>query len=495
MIQSTYTSVTNADIIPCGKKGTVIHSEPIPLLKDKYLSEFRTELERAKVRKNLGIADEHSLIWGSIEGKLENQTDLVNYVESKWEYSTDLNENITNIQEALDYVIEFVTNYVENNEAIEDLKKQVQQLQEQLTEQSSNIENINENISTINQEIEKINEAIVNINVDKNIQEWIQSKLEQSRTIRLEGESLEVKISNKEDNSVQVMTDSFPGIYVRNLEPEVTQLISSTSSLSSSVEEIEKSLETIDTYQTELDDSLSSDQAVGGIPQGTTVGFLKGKTISEIVDILIFPTTVRDLIYPQLYYSTIPSIVEVGTPNLNPTLTFIKNDAGEEVSREETFFLNDSPIETIVTYDQVGKYKYKGTVQYSEGEYLVNNKGEITDQRVEAGSINAEISVTSTYPWYAGNIQSTTKQQLIPFNQSSGTITFSLSGQAIIKLPGQNTTISSFKVDGGLGYLNVDLTGWTESIEYISGFPYKVWTKKESYSGILSHQINFTLVQ
>lgn len=495
MIQSTYTSVTNADIIPCGKKGTVIHSEPIPLLKDKYLSEFRTELERAKVRKNLGIADEHSLIWGSIEGTLENQTDLVNYVESKWEYSTDLNEDITNIQEALDYVIEFVTNYVENNEAIEDLKKQVQQLQEQLTEQSSNIENINENISTINQEIEKINEAIVNINVDKNIQEWIQSKLEQSRTIRLEGESLEVKISNKEDNSVQVMTDSFPGIYVKNLEPEVNQLVESTSSLDSSMTEVKKTLEIIDTYQTELDDSIQSDQDVGGIPQGTTVGFLKGKTISEIMDILIFPTTVRDLIYPQLSYSNIPSIIEVGTANLNPTLTFTKNDAGEEIRREETILLNDSPIESITTYDQIGKYTYKGTVQYSEGEYLVNNKGEVTDQRVEAGSISTETSVNSTYPWYAGNTQSTTKQQLVPFNKESGVITFSLQGQAIIKLPGQNTTISSFKVDGGLGYLNVDLTGWTESIEYISGFPYKVWTKKESYSGILSHQINFTLAQ
>ena len=54
---------------------------------------------------------------------------------------------------------------------------------------------------------------------------------------------------------------------------------------------------------------------------------------------------------------------------------------------------------------------------------------------------------------------------------------------------------NSFTVDGGLGYLNVDLSGWETSTEQISGFPYKVWTKKDTYSSALPHQINFTLSQ
>jgi hypothetical protein len=36
------------------------------------LGEYRTELEKAKVRKNLGIADEISLQWGNISGFIEN---------------------------------------------------------------------------------------------------------------------------------------------------------------------------------------------------------------------------------------------------------------------------------------------------------------------------------------------------------------------------------------------------------------------------------------
>lgn len=70
MIQSIYTSVTNADVIP-DKKGQIVKSEPIPLLKDKYLGEYRTEIEKAKVRRNLGIPDENSMRWGHIEGFVE----------------------------------------------------------------------------------------------------------------------------------------------------------------------------------------------------------------------------------------------------------------------------------------------------------------------------------------------------------------------------------------------------------------------------------------
>jgi hypothetical protein len=87
MIQSIYSSVSNADTVSC-KKGTIIKSDPIPLLKDKFLGEYRTELEKAKVRKNLGIPDENALEWGNISGFVEKQTDLVDYVESKWNYTT-----------------------------------------------------------------------------------------------------------------------------------------------------------------------------------------------------------------------------------------------------------------------------------------------------------------------------------------------------------------------------------------------------------------------
>ena len=357
------------------------------------------------------------------------------------------------------------------------------------------------------------NNAIENIDVDKNILNWIKNSLQNSKTIELkEDNSLEVILSTQEDNAIHLIEQEIgeetssiilPGIYVKNLEPaleETKKEVQKTQEAqqetntkveanTESITNIQTNLETIATYQTELPDDTTST-----VIEGTTVEKLKGKPFNEIIDTLLFPTVVRDLVYPQLYYSFTSQIVEVGTALLTPTLTFIKNDAGEETDRQETITYNSSPVESD-TYNSIGTYTHSGTVSYAAGEYLINNKGEVTDKRVEAGSISATAQVVATYPWYSGNTDSVIKQALVPFGQSSGTITFSLSGKAIIKLPGSNTQLNSFTVDGGLGYLNVDLSGWETSTEQINGFTYKVWTKKDTYSSALPHQINFILSQ
>ena len=528
MIQPIYTSVSNADIKPCGKKGHLIKSEPIPLLRDNYLGEYRTELERAKVRKNLGIADEQSLLWGNISGTIEAQKDLVQYIEQKWTYTSDVAENINTIKDALDYALFFISQYEANTEEIEEIKvdisnirTSIQVLEEDLKGKidtnSEGLINLSQDIVKINQTISDLNTAIENIDVDKNILNWIKNNLQNSKTVEIkEDNTIEVILSKQDNNAIHLIeqelpsaeeeepsTIILPGIYVKNLEPQLEEAQESieeiqkaqketnekVSTNSGSITNIQTSLETIATYQTELSDDTTST-----IIEGTTVEKLKGKPFNEIIDTLIFPTVVRNLIYPQLYYSFTSQIVEVGTALLNPTLTFVKNDAGEETDREEVITYNGSPTEST-TYNSIGVYTHSGTVNYAAGEYLVNNKGEITDKRVEASSISATAQVTATYPWYSGNTEGLIKQSLVPFNRDSGTITFSLSGRAIIKLPGSNTQLNSFTVDGGLGYLNVDLSGWEASTEQINGFPYKVWTKKDTYSSALPHQINFILSQ
>lgn len=508
MIQPIYTSVSDAQIVPCGKRGKPIKSEPIPLLRDKYLGEYRTELERAKVRKNLGIADGSSLIWGNIDGTIEAQKDLVRYIEQKWEYTTDVVENITTVKEALDYALFFIGQYEANTEeiealaqAIEGIKNNITNLEESLGE---DIKEHTEQITAINASIESLNEAIENIDVDKNILNWIQKSLENSKTIELKNDSLDVIISAQENNAIHLVQEVsedgqatiLPGIYVKDLEPTVNEmkesqedLIQKVNSNIENITEIQGNIETISTYQTDL-----PDDTVSNVVEGATVEQLKGKPFNEIIDTLLFPTVVRDLIYPQLYYSFSSQILEVGTPLLSPTLTFIQNDAGIETSREETISYNSSPVESLA-YDSIGTYTHSGTVTYEAGEYLVDNKGQVTNKRIEAGSLTTTAQVVATYPWYTGNENGTIKQQLIPFGQSSGIVDFSLTGRAVIKLPGNNTQLNSFTVDGGLGYLNVDLNGWQTSTEQINGFPYKVWTKIDSYSSALPHRINFILVQ
>jgi hypothetical protein len=100
-----------------------------------------------------------------------------------------------------------------------------------------------------------------------------------------------------------------------------------------------------------------------------------------------------------------------------------------------------------------------------------------------------------TYPWFAGSVENgVLKQVLVPVNEVSGFLDFSLTKHGVIKIPGTRSVIHSFRVDSGLGYLDVDMDGWTESQEVINGVTYKVYTKIDNYAAILPHRINFTIV-
>lgn len=517
MIQSIYTSVSNADIVPCGKKGQKISSDPIPLLRNNYLGEYRTELEKAKVRKNLGIADEQSLLWGNLEGHVEEQKDLVDYIEGKWEYHHAISEDINTVAEALDYVIYFVSNFKSDNESISQLKDDViridkdiedvntlieetkQALEESIQGNADDIEALEEALEKTNEAIKKLNEGLGNINVDANILAWIQKSVEGSDTITLEDDTtLKVIISQVQGNAITINE----GLYVKDFSVEIGNNTEKLGELETKVENNSKaieSLETSNTYQTELTPETTVPNSVGGISSGTKVSDLVGKTLTEILDTMLFPTYVRPLIYPSIYYSTLPELVEVGSTIERPELVFVKGDAGEEiVEQREDKLINPSGMEvSSETYNVFGLYTYKGKVFYNEGEELLDNKNEPSGQKISAGSISTELSVTAVYPWYTSSKngdQPETKQNLVRFGESEE-IEFSLSGQAQIWLPGDNSNINSLTVNIGLGeYLNVDWNGWSGPVTIpYNGINYKVWTKNNTYSAILSHKIKFKL--
>lgn len=474
MIQSTYTSVSNAKITPCDKKGCIISSEPIPLLKNKYLGEYRTELEKAKVRRNLGIADETTLSWGNIKGQLENQEDLMELIASKWVYEfqegVDSLEQIKTIQDAVNYSIKFIRQYEANTEDIERLTQALEQVNTDLEKLANSheedISNVVSFVEDINRQIIEINESIVNIDVDKNILNWIENNL--SDTIRY-NEGLEVVISTDPGNAISNVN----GLYVKDLQPSLDALSTSLSN----------------TYTTNLSEDTTSSMV-----EGTTVKDLEGKTFSEIIDTLIFPAAVRPLVSPTISYTTLPELIKVGTAAITPVLTFVKNDAGIELSRKETISLNGSELtEPLTIYNSLGKYIYTGTVNYSEGEKLVNNRGEITNIYITAGSITATVQTETTYPIYYGSTGNVIEYtNLIPFNVSNE-VSFSLSGKAEIWIPGNNSRITKFTADAGVGYTDVDQSGWSVSRVEKNGIIYQVLTKADTYPDSVPHKLNLIL--
>lgn len=471
MIQSIYSSVTNA-------KCQAVENKPIPLLKTNYLGEYKTEIEKAKVRQNLGISDEHNLQWGNIKGFIEEQHDLIDYVESQQLYQNEISEDIITIKDALDYTIQYIANFklsegsfaeftVKLEELNNDLSNLESTLSENILNNSESINIIKEDIKNINDSINLINETLQNLDVDSNISNWVSSKLENSKSINFSENTLSVKISNEEGNAISILDD---GLFVKDQATEISGK-----------------------YDTTLSENSSVPTKVGGIDAGTKVSDLKGKTFIEIFDTILFPSIVRNLVYPTVNYSSYRSIVKVGDPVQQLTLIFTRNDAGPEISRTTTITFNNTEFSEEF-YNTIGTYKYKGVVTYEAGEYLTDNKGQVTDKRVEAGSKEITINIDATYPWYAGNTDNCIEQTLIKFNQNSGDINITLSGEnACIKLPGENSTINSFKADGGMGFLDVDLDGWIKTIENINGISYQVWTKSDSYSSNIPHKINFKL--
>lgn len=465
-IQTIYTQVDNAKLEPC-KKGKPVLPFKIPLLRNNYLGEYRTQVEKDKVLKNLGIL--------GATGKYTYPSDV----------QLDSYKDIKTVQQALDYCIRLIQSYEVSDKNIKQLIEDVKTIQQNITGLQTSIQQNTEDITTINNSIEQINNSILEfdkkleeLNVDDKITNRINQHLANSKTIELRDNTLEVKISNEEVNAVVVRED---GIYVND---NTEQVQSNTTAI--------ESLKNSDKYLTGT--TGSSPYTVGGIKEGTTAESLNGKTISDILDLMLFPAYVRNLIPPTLSYSALPGLVEVGSSLLHPELTFTQNDAGSQTSTVETISFNDSHYDNA-SYIGIGVYKYEATVNYEAGEYLVNNKGETTDSRIEAGSISTSASTIATYPWYAGTNTQVFKQKLVAFNTDSGIQEISLSGRAVIKLPGANSQLLSFKVNGGLGFLNVDLNGWTQTTEQINGITYKVWSKNDEYSLVLPHQLQFKLMQ
>lgn len=52
---------------------------------NNYLNEFKSEVDKARVRFNLGIPDQFSFNWGNIQGSIEEQQDLIEFINTKTE--------------------------------------------------------------------------------------------------------------------------------------------------------------------------------------------------------------------------------------------------------------------------------------------------------------------------------------------------------------------------------------------------------------------------
>ena len=238
MLNHTYTSVKNANLVDCGKKQH-ISSQPSPLLKDNFLGEFRTELDKKKVLANLGIATSLSLEWEYIQGDIGRSQALMQELDSRTKYISDLDGFQKSVIEGIKYLESVVGSELDVENAQDNrlsaLETSTQGLIISINELKAYLKDTIEiDINTLETSLNLITEKV------NNITELIQ-------------------VSNKEGNALkllgvdEVAEGETPGLYVPDLSKEVSEATSNISTLQSNVSTINQSL-----------DSFVTKEALGG---------------------------------------------------------------------------------------------------------------------------------------------------------------------------------------------------------------------------------------
>lgn len=238
MLNHTYTSVKNANIVDCGKKQH-IPSQPLPLLRNNYLGEYRTDLDRKKVLANLGIATDLSLEWEYIKGDIGRSESLIKELDSRTKYISQLDGFQKTIIQGIEYLETIVGGEEEaegvQNDRLKALEDNTKQLNESLDGLKTYIqETVDVNIDTLQQKLEEVTEKVNNIT---NL----------------------IQVSTKENNALVLIPEGSenlkegetPGLYVPDLSEEVSTATQNIGNLQTNVKEI------LDTY-------VTKDQLGGG---------------------------------------------------------------------------------------------------------------------------------------------------------------------------------------------------------------------------------------
>lgn len=258
MLNHTYTSVKNAKVVDCGKKEK-IPSQPFPLLRDNFLGEYRTELDKKKVLANLGIATELSLVWENIQGDIGKSQALMNELDSRTKYKSILDPKIDTVVKGIQY-LETIIGGEEDAEAVQN--ERLGALETSSKELLTSLQNLDKYIKeTVDVDINTLEQGLSEVSKKvENITELIQ-------------------VSTKENNALTLITgEETPGLYVPDLSKEVT----------TATENIEKLQEGVDTINKSLEDFVTKDDLGGGnfnfVNQDTFTNYTS-KTDSKISDI------------------------------------------------------------------------------------------------------------------------------------------------------------------------------------------------------------------
>lgn len=234
MLNHTYTSVNNANLVDCGKKQH-IPSQPSALLRDNFLGEYRTELDKKKVLANLGIVTDLLLEWEYIKGDIGKNATLMQELDSRTKYISEIDGFQKTLADGLRY-LETVIGSEEEKESIQD-------------ERLSVLETSTESLLTSLNDVKTYLETSVDVSIDK-----LETDLA-TITEKVNNITELIQVSNKEGNALRLLSQEelkegeTVGLYVPDLSQEVSESSAKIIELQDSVGSIQESLDTFVTKE------------------------------------------------------------------------------------------------------------------------------------------------------------------------------------------------------------------------------------------------------
>ena len=231
MLNHTYTSVKNANLVDCGRKQH-IPSQPFPLLRDNFLGEYRTELDKKKVLANLGIATDLSLEWEYIKGDIGRSQALMVELDSRTKYTSKIDGFYKTVIEGIEYLETVVGGEQEGEEEQNDRLTALEQSSKELGDSLNTLktyitETVDVNIETLQENLNTVTEKV------NNITNLIQVSTKANNALILIPEGSE-----------DLQEGETPGLYVPDLSEEVSTATQNIEKLQENVQDI------LDTYVT-----------------------------------------------------------------------------------------------------------------------------------------------------------------------------------------------------------------------------------------------------
>lgn len=277
-------------------------------------------------------------------------------------------------------------------------------------------------------------------------------------------------------------------------------------------------------YKSALADDITTVNALGGIPAGTTVAQLKNKTFSQLFDELIFPTVNPTFEAPtallSLRSTSTPIIQEVGTTGAsvpvdasfnkgyNPGAIKIagvkKQNRGGALKTSGSFiYINNDPASReFPTEIPEGSIIYKYRAAYDQGPQPLDSKGNNYQTPLPAGTVDsAAITINGVYPYFTNkdNNEAFAKLALTTSNTLSA-VKFKAEGpnKHTFKIP-EKYTLTKVELLNTLSgkYENYGIDKFTKTTENIEvqgkQVSYGVYTRNDAgFNGESTFNITFS---